>query len=67
MNDNAIIDSKIINAEDAIIGRLASIVAKRLLSGEQIVIVNAEKALISGKPGSIARKYLDRYRPGKRI
>ncbi len=61
MNDITIDDSKIINAEDAIIGRLASIVAKRLLSGEQIIVVNAEKALISGNPGSVAEKYLDRY------
>ena len=61
MNDITIDDSKIINAEDTIIGRLASIVAKRLLSGEKIIIVNAEKALISGNPGSIAKKYLDRY------
>ena len=61
MNDITIDDSKIINAEDTIIGRLASIVAKRLLSGEKIIIVNAEKALISGNPGSVAKKYLDRY------
>jgi large subunit ribosomal protein L13 len=61
MSDNTIDNSKIINAEDTIIGRLASIVAKRLLSGEQIIIVNAEKALISGNPGSVAKKYLDRF------
>ena len=61
MNDNPIDNSIIINAEDTITGRLASLVAKRLLSGEQIIIVNAEKALISGNPGSIAKKYLTRY------
>ena len=61
MNDDTTDNSIIINAEDAIIGRLASIVAKRLLSGEQIIVVNAEKALISGKPQSIAKKYLERY------
>ena len=54
-------DIKIINAEDAIIGRLASVVAKRLLLGENIIIVNAEKGLISGNPGTIAKKYLQRY------
>jgi large subunit ribosomal protein L13 len=42
----------IINAEGLIIGRMASIVAKRLLNGEEIVIVNAEKAIISGKKKS---------------
>ncbi len=61
MNDNTIDNSKIINAEDAVIGRLASVVAKRLLSGEQIIVVNAEKALISGRPGFVAKKYIDRY------
>ena len=40
MNDNPIDNSIIINAEDTITGRLASLVAKRLLSGEQIIIVN---------------------------
>jgi large subunit ribosomal protein L13 len=39
-----------INAEDCIAGRLASLVAKRLLNGEEIRIVNAEKAVISGDP-----------------
>ncbi|MHA1993817.1 MAG: 50S ribosomal protein L13 [Candidatus Hodarchaeales archaeon] len=61
MNDILIDNSKIIDAEDTIIGRLASIVAKRLLSGENIIVVNAEKALISGNPGSVAKKYSDRY------
>ena len=51
----------IINAEDSIIGRLASNIAKRLLEGENIVIVNAEKGLISGDPGFLAQKYLKRY------
>ena len=39
----------IINAERLILGRMASIIAKRLLKGEKIVIVNAEKAVLSGK------------------
>ena len=51
----------IINAEDSIIGRLASNIARRLLEGENIVIINAEKGLISGDPGFLAQKYLKRY------
>lgn len=51
----------IISAENSVIGRLASHIAKRLLLGEQIIIINAEKGLISGNPGSIAKKYLKRY------
>lgn len=45
----------IINAEGLILGRMASIVAKRLLRGETITIVNAEKAVISGKRKSKVR------------
>jgi len=45
----------IINAEGLILGRMASIVAKRLLRGEAITIVNAEKAVISGKKKSKVR------------
>ncbi len=42
----------IINADGLILGRMASKIAKRLLNGEQIVIVNAEKAIISGRKKS---------------
>ncbi len=39
----------IVNGEGLILGRMCSGVAKRLLKGEQIVVVNAEKVIISGK------------------
>jgi large subunit ribosomal protein L13 len=38
----------IVDAKDTILGRLATFVAKRLLAGEQVAIVNAEQAVISG-------------------
>ncbi|MDD1661988.1 MAG: uL13 family ribosomal protein, partial [Methanomicrobiales archaeon] len=38
----------IINADGMILGRMASILATRLLAGEEIAVVNAEKAIISG-------------------
>lgn len=41
--------STVIDASGLILGRMASIVAKRLLVGEPIVIVNSEKTAISGK------------------
>ena len=41
--------STIIDAEGLILGRMASIVAKRLLRGERIDIINAEDAVVSGK------------------
>jgi len=49
----------VIDAEGLILGRMASHVAKRLLNGERVVIVNAEKALISGKRLSILREKQD--------
>src|SRR5512143_1813255 len=42
----------VLNGEGLILGRMCSAVAKRLLNGEQIVIVNAEKIVISGKKKS---------------
>jgi len=37
-----------VNAENQILGRLASHVAKMLLNGYRVVIFNAEKAILSG-------------------
>lgn len=48
---------EIIDATDAPIGRIASIVAKRLLQGEEIHIVNAEKAIITGDKTEIKQRY----------
>ncbi len=42
----------LINADGLILGRMASKVAKKLLNGEKVIIVNAEKAVISGKKKS---------------
>jgi large subunit ribosomal protein L13 len=39
----------VVDAKGLILGRMASTVAKRLLQGENIIIVNGEKAVISGK------------------
>ena len=48
---------KIIDAEGAILGRMCTSVAKRLLDGEQIAIVNSEKAIITGKKDTIKGRY----------
>ncbi len=50
----------VIDATGAIAGRLASIVAKRALLGERIIIVNAEKAVITGDPKRVVKLYLKR-------
>jgi large subunit ribosomal protein L13 len=58
----------VIDASGLILGRMASLVAKRLLQGEKIVIVNAEKSVLSGKRLSKikeAREYLEIGHPGK--
>jgi len=58
----------VIDAKGLILGRMASIVAKRLLQGETIIIVNAEKAAISGKRLSKvkeAKRFLEVGHPKK--
>jgi len=50
----------IIDAKDAIAGRLAAFAAKKALQGEDISIVNAESAVISGDPLMTRRKYSGR-------
>lgn len=62
MLDNLSEEVAIINAENSILGRLSSLIAKRLLNGEKIIVVNADKGLISGKKNFIAAKYLQRWR-----
>lgn len=58
----------VVDASGLILGRMASVVAKRLLMGENIVIVNAEKAAISGRRLSRVREamaFLDVGHPRK--
>jgi len=58
----------VIDASGLIVGRMASIIAKRLLLGESIIVVNVEKAVISGRRLSRvrdARKFLEIGHPGK--
>jgi large subunit ribosomal protein L13 len=49
-----------IDGTNAILGRLASRVAKKLIEGNEVVLVNAEKIVISGNPKSITDDYLVR-------
>jgi large subunit ribosomal protein L13 len=42
----------IVNAEGLVLGRMCSKIAKRMLNGEEIIIVNAEKVVLSGKKKS---------------
>ncbi|MFQ6050995.1 MAG: 50S ribosomal protein L13 [Candidatus Hydrothermarchaeota archaeon] len=62
----------IIDGERHVLGRLASFVAKRLLEGEKIQVINAEKIVITGKKETILREYkelmnkknIDSYKKG---
>src|SRR5512136_2831367 len=58
----------LVNADGLILGRMASKVAKHLLNGEEVTILNAEKAILSGKRKSKvaeAKKFLEVGAPGR--
>jgi len=46
----------IIDAKGLILGRMASIIAKRLLQGESVIVLNAEKTALSGKRLQIVKE-----------
>jgi large subunit ribosomal protein L13 len=50
----------IIDGENLILGRTASIVAKKLLNGEEVRIINAEKMIITGNKEAIFARYKKR-------
>ncbi len=50
----------IIDGEGLVLGRLASSVSKRLLEGENIIVLNAEKIVISGTKDWAYQKYKQR-------
>ncbi len=51
---------QVIDGTDHIMGRLATHVAKELLGGEEVVIVNAEKIVITGRKEQILQDYKER-------
>jgi large subunit ribosomal protein L13 len=48
-----------VDATGQIAGRMCSNVAKLLLNGDRVIVVNAEKTLISGQRGSVMRSWLE--------
>lgn len=54
----------IIDADGSILGRMCTAVAKRLINGEEVVIVNSEKALIAGKKSAIKERYKQKRKVG---
>lgn len=54
----------IIDAKNSVLGRMCSHVAKKLLEGENIEIINAEKVIITGRSTSIESEYLQKRQRG---
>jgi len=51
-----------VDATGQILGRMGSKVAKLLISGNSVVIVNADKVLLSGNRASVMRDFFDRLK-----
>ena len=47
----------VIDADGLILGRMASVIAKRLLAGETIELVNAQNVVISGNKGKLVEEW----------
>ncbi|QSG07143.1 50S ribosomal protein L13 [Halapricum desulfuricans] len=60
MNTDTIDADVIVDARDCIMGRVASQVAERAMDGETIAVVNAERAVITGREGDVVEKYQKR-------
>ncbi len=54
----------IVDAENAIMGRLGSYVAKELLKGNEVAVVNSEKAIISGRKKIVVGKVQELMKKG---
>ncbi|MCI4356666.1 MAG: 50S ribosomal protein L13 [Thermoplasmata archaeon] len=60
-------NATVVDASDLILGRAASHIAKRLLKGETIVVVNAEKSVVTGERHMVLDFYIaNRARGSKR-
>ena len=50
----------IIDAKDAVLGRLSSYVAKQILMGNKVDVINCEEAVVSGKRAATMDNYIRR-------
>ena len=48
---------EVIDAENLVLGRMGTSVAKMLMQGRKVAIVNAEKAIITGNRSVIVARY----------
>ena len=61
-NDNS--KEIVIDGKHMVLGRASTMVARKLLGGEKVHIVNSEQMIITGNPMAIKEKYLERRRRG---
>lgn len=54
----------IIDANELIVGRMATEVAKKALMGEKIDVVNCEKALVTGKKKEVFNRLKEKHKIG---
>jgi large subunit ribosomal protein L13 len=47
----------VVDAENLVLGRMASKIAKLLLEGKKVFVINAEKAVLSGDPQRVIEGY----------
>lgn len=50
----------ILDAENRVFGRLASLAAQHAIRGKNVVVVNAEKAILTGKKDFVLKKFRTR-------
>ena len=59
--------ARVVDVSGLVLGRAASLIAKRLLGGEEIVVVNAEKSVVTGSRANVLAFYTaNRARGSKR-
>ncbi len=54
----------IIDGKDLILGRLATYAAKRSLEGDSVIIVNAEKVVLTGNKKLLLKNFIERQHMG---
>ena len=54
----------VVDARDCVLGRVASQVAERALDGERVAVVNAERAVVTGRENSVIETFRARRRQG---
>lgn len=59
-----IMDKMVVDADGCVAGRMASKVAKELLNGKAVQVVNAEKALVSGDQKYTQHFFLEKVQRG---